>query len=88
VLFPLGNFWGATMDLKSIVEMMEGRIEELETTVYAFESVIKPRADADKEILEKLRADHLKVKAIKEKEERGEEVKQEEIYEAIPESLR
>jgi len=88
VLFPLGNFWGATMDLKSIVEMMEGRIEELETTVYAFESVIKPRADADKEILEKLRADHLKVKAIKEKEERGEEVTQEEIYEAIPESLR
>jgi len=76
------------MDLKTTIEMIQLRIEELETTIYGFESVIKPRAEADKKILEGMREDHLKVLAIKEKEERGEKVTQEEIYEAIPESLR
>jgi len=76
------------MDLKTAVEMIQERIVEIETTIYAYESVIKPRAEADKAVLEKLREDHLKVLAIKEKEERGEKVTQEEIYEAIPESLR
>lgn len=76
------------MDLKTAVEMIQERIVEIETTIYAYESVIKPRAEADKVVLEKLREDHLKVLAIKEKEERGEKVTQEEIYEAIPESLR
>ncbi len=79
---------GDTMDLKKTIEMIQERVEELETTIYHFESIVKPRAEADKKILEKMRADHLKVMAIKEKEERGEELTQEEIYEAVPESLR
>lgn len=76
------------MDMKNAIKFVGRQIDELERATYIFETVIKPRAEADKQILEKLRAQHLKLMALKEKSDRGESVTTEDIRDAVPDQFR
>lgn len=76
------------MDAKQSVKFLEKNIEDLEKAMYIFDTVVRPRAEADKAILTRMRSQHLKLMALLEKVEKGEEVPQEVFYESVPESLR
>jgi DNA-binding protein H-NS len=76
------------MDAKRSIKMIERQIEQLESALYIFDTVVRPRAEADKAILTRMRSQHLKLMALLEKVEKGEEVPQEVFYESVPESLR
>ena len=76
------------MDLKKAEKFLSKRIEELEKMNYMFESLVKPRAERDKEILEKMRAQYLKLQALMKRQSEGEEISADEFYDAVPEELR
>ena len=76
------------MDLKKAAKFLDGRIEELEKGYYMYQSIVKPRAERDKEILEKMREQRLKLEVLMEKQGREEEITQDEFYSAVPEEFR
>lgn len=76
------------MDLKKAAKFLDGRIDELERAYYMFQSIVKPRAERDREILEKMREQRLKLEVLLGKKERGEEISQNEFYEAVPSEFR
>ena len=76
------------MDIKKAIKFVGSQVEDLEKAVYHFESVVHPRFERDKEILAAMREQHLKLQALQEKEERGEELTQEDIYAAVPSQFR
>jgi hypothetical protein len=76
------------MEIKAALQMMSKKISELERSTFLFETIDKPRYDADVNILNDLREKHLKLMSLLEKEERGEEITRDEIYDAVPARLR
>lgn len=76
------------MDLKKAIVFVSSQIEGLEKSTYMFEVVIKPRYDRDVEILGKLREQHLKLLAFKEKKDAGEDIKQDDVYSYLPSQFR
>jgi len=76
------------MDIKKALKFVGAEVEVLEKFVYVFESKMQPRYERDKEILQAMREQHLKLQALMEKEERGEELTQEDIHDAVPEQFR
>lgn len=76
------------MNIKEVVEFLEGEISELEKGIYIFESLHKPRYEGDRKVLENIRAQHLKMVTLIEKENRGETINQEMIRDAIPPQFR
>lgn len=76
------------MDVKKVAKFLDKRIEDLEKANYIYETVVKPRAKRDKEILESMREQRLKLQTLIDKLSRGEEVSQEEFYSAVPSEFR
>jgi len=76
------------MDIKKANQFLEKKIEELETAIYQFDTIMKPRVETDKIILERLRDQYGKMQVLMEKVKRGEPIKVEEYEEAVPKELR
>lgn len=76
------------VNIKEVMKLMEKSIKEFESAQYQFETVVYPRYEADKEILRKLKDDYIKISAINRRQKSGEEVSQEDIYDAIPEAFK
>ena len=76
------------MDPKDVLKLIDKDIRDMESTVYHFEEVLRPRIEADKKVLDGLRSRKVKLMALLDKLKRKEEVTQEEINEALPESMR
>ena len=76
------------MNAKDVEKLMRKQIEQLEQGLYMFETVVKPRAEADRKILETMRDQHLKLQVLIEKGERGEKITTDEFAAAMPGSLR
>ena len=76
------------VNIKQAKKEIEKQIKDFESAVYQFETVVYPRFETDKNILTKLKEDWLKSDAIERRLDEGEEVSQEEIYDAIPEAFR
>ena len=72
------------MELKNAIEFIEKQIKQLEQAIYTFDTVMTPRAEQDKKILETMRTQQLKMLSIKERSEKGEEIPHEEIVDAVP----
>lgn len=71
------------MNLEQIQQTMEDSIAELETGVYRYESIVKPRFEKDKELLDDMRDKHIKLMAVIQKAEKG-EATQQDIMDAVP----
>ena len=76
------------MELSDAIKFLSKEVERLEQAAYMYETVVKPRADVDKHILENMRTQLLKLRALQEKASRGEDVTQQDVYDAVPQSLR
>ena len=76
------------MELAEAIKFITKQIKQLEENLYTFETVVMPRADQDKKILEQLRTHQLKMQALLEKSKKGEEISQDELYEAVPSVFR
>jgi len=76
------------MNIKEVCKHMEKNIKVLETQIFDFETIAIPRYNADKQVLVKLRQEFIRVMAVREKMERGEDVSQDEFRAALPESFR
>jgi hypothetical protein len=76
------------MDGKKAMKFMEGQIAEMEKATYLFETVLKPRYDADKAILEKMRGQYLKLQILMDKIKAGQEVTTDEVNDCVPSQFR
>ena len=76
------------MDLKGAIKLCGKEIDDFEKAMFHYDSVVRPRAEADRKILDNLRAQYMKLESLQEKVVRGEEPTQQEIFDAVPESLR
>jgi exonuclease VII small subunit len=76
------------MELKEGIKLLEKQIKELEAANYIFENVVKPRAEADRQVLEKLKKQHFKMAALVEKAATGAEITEDEENDAVPRELR
>jgi hypothetical protein len=76
------------MDEIKAMKFVQKQIEELEKSIFTFENVLLPRYEADRKLTMELKAKYVKLKAFKEKKDRGEEITNEDVYEGIPASLR
>ncbi len=75
------------MRIEEALKHVNSAITELEKEIYNFQNVAIPRYEKDKEILNKMRDDFIKIESIKLKHEKGEDVTTEELS-AIPEAFR
>ena len=76
------------MNYTDAAKFLKKEIEGLEKSVFMFEEVIKPRAEADKQILYKLRAQELKLQALITRVKNGEQPSVDEYNECVPQSFR
>lgn len=76
------------MDPKEVRKLMAKDIKDLEATIYHFEEVLRPRVEADKKVLDTLRAKMLKLDVLLDKMKNKETVTEDEKAAAIPDSLR
>lgn len=76
------------MKLDDALKHIEKHVKQLEQLVYDFETIAIPRYEQDKKLLETMRAQHLKMLALKQRADKGEEIPHEEIKEAVPEVFR
>lgn len=76
------------MQLKQVSDLMDKQIAELEKASYMFDTVVRPRYEADKKILADLRAQSLKIGALMDKLNEGKEVTHEEVTLAVPPQFR
>jgi len=76
------------MEPKDAKKFMEKHIGEIERALFTFEHVLKPRYEADKQILERMRQQYIKLDALIQKMASGEEITTEESTDAIPKELR
>ena len=76
------------MDIKGAMKHLEKSIVTLEKEVYNFETVAMSRYEADKKILEKMRADHKRLLGLREKAERREDISIEEVNSLVPSAFR
>lgn len=76
------------MDIVKAIKYIDTRIEELEKQVYYFETVLKPRMEKDKEILASLKVQAVRLDALQQKRTRGEEITDDEIMLAVPQTFR
>lgn len=75
------------MKIKEALAYLEKQIKELEKGTYYARSVIIPRYEADLKILERMKQQHLRLDALRTKEEAGEEISRSEIKDAVPEEF-
>jgi hypothetical protein len=76
------------MDIKKALDVMRGKIEELEEEMYSFEFIIQPRAEADRKILYDLKEQHAKLSALQTKIAYGEDVSIDQVNAVIPKMFR
>lgn len=72
------------MELVESIKFIEKQIKQLEQVIYNFETVMQPRFDQDKKILETMRSQQLKMQALLERSNKGEEISQDELYDSVP----
>ena len=72
------------MELQEGIKMLSKKVKELEVGAYEFETIALPRYEADKKILETMRAQFLKMQALESRVKKGDELTQEEVYASIP----
>ena len=72
------------MELQEGIKMLSKKVKELEVGAYEFETIALPRYEADKKILETMRAQLLKMQALESRVKKGDELTQEEVYASIP----
>ena len=75
-------------DLKSAKDFIEKNIVQLEKQLYLHQTVAMARYEADRKILAEMKTQLLRLDAIEQKQERGEEISMEEIYASVPEIFR
>lgn len=75
------------MEPKDVLKLVAKDIKDLESTVYHFEEILRPRIEADKKVLDNLRTKYTKLSVLVEKLKNKEQVSAEEIKEAVPTSL-
>jgi len=75
------------VDFKGAIKHMEKNITALEKELYNFESVAMKRYEMDKTILSTMRADVIKMSALLEKKDAGQDLTAEDLAE-IPTSFR
>ena len=76
------------MDIQASINYIEGNIRTLEGEIYTFEKMALPRLATDKELLESMRGDVIKMEALLAKKKSGEEITADEIKEAVPAAFR
>ena len=76
------------MDTKQMLKEIDKKITEFEGAVYHFEEILMPRMEADRKILDNLKAQRKKLATLMERAERGEEITAQEEKESIPEVFR
>ena len=76
------------MELKKAISFIDGEIDKLEKACYMFDSIMVPRAQKDKEVLEQMRSHRLKMMVLSEKIAHKEEVTQDEINNLVPSQFR
>jgi hypothetical protein len=76
------------MNLKEAQEFLEKEISSLEQGIYTFEMVVRPRYDADKQILRNMKDQHVRLLSLIERVNNKEEITQKDIYDAVPSALR
>lgn len=76
------------MDVNGAIEHIEESVRELEKEMYNFSTVAIPRFEKDKEILNQMRDQIIKLKALKQKIDKKENVSAEEIDASVPEAFR
>lgn len=76
------------MELNDAINHINKQIKQLETLIYNFETLMQPRYEQDLKILETMRSQQLKMLALKERADKGEEIPQEELFDAVPKVFR
>lgn len=76
------------MEIKHAIKYLDQQIEVLEKQLFYFDMVLKPRAEKDKEILSGLKLQAVRIDALSQKMERGEQITDEEIRDAVPQMFR
>ena len=76
------------MNIKDAQKLIESEMSVLERGIFTFETVVQPRYEVDKKILRNLKDQHVKIIALAEKIKAGNEVTQQEIYDAVPAAFR
>ena len=76
------------MELSKSIKFVSKQVEQLEEATYMFETVVKPRYEVDKGILESLKTQLLKLQSLQEKAKRGEEITVLEINDCVPSAFR
>jgi uncharacterized coiled-coil DUF342 family protein len=76
------------MNYNEAAKFMRKEIDSLEKSVFMFDEVIKPRAEADRQILYKLRAQEVKLQALITRLKAGEQPSVDEFNECVPASFR
>jgi hypothetical protein len=76
------------MRLEDASKYLKKNVDELEKSVFMFDEVVKPRAEADKVILRRLRDQQVKLDALLKKVKAGEEPSIEEFNECVPHAFR
>jgi predicted transcriptional regulator len=72
------------MQIKRALGYINRQIEGLEQSTFVYETIVRPRYEADKQILEDLREKALKLASLVEKIDNGEQVTKEEVFSAVP----
>jgi len=75
------------VNIEGAIAHVKENIQKLEESMYDFETVTMPRVEKDREILAKMREDVIKMKALKEKKDKGKEIPAAEL-ESIPRAFR
>jgi hypothetical protein len=76
------------MEPAEILKFMKKQIAELEKATYMFETMLQPRYAADKKILEQYRAQYIKLDALLQKMQAGEEITLEQMHDCVPVQFR
>jgi hypothetical protein len=76
------------MDVKKAMVYLVKQIEQLEQGTYYFETVVQPRYQTDKKVLEQMREHHSKLQIVADKVKRGEPITKEEYEAAVPAQFR
>ena len=75
------------MNIDAAIKHIDGAISEMEKELYNFDTVAIPRYECDKDILNRMRDDLIKLEAIKTKHDKGEDITTEELS-AVPKAFR
>lgn len=76
------------MELTKAEKFVAKQIRSFEESIYQMENIMIPRYEADKNILISLRDQHVKLTALIDKQKKGEEITQQDIFDCVPKQFR